>query len=166
MVHRSAGTLALPWSQTSQRSGQQRVAADHTLLAVTMTLALVGLVMVFSASAIVAGNRFQDPGFFLKTADCLARVRLSIDDYFVAHRLRRSGRHSPFRCWAACCFYSSWCSCRRSVYRPRGHDDGCGGDPSRFAGGNGQTRSSHLHSGVFDQKGDKITLFGAGLLPA
>ncbi len=40
--------------------------ADHTLLAVTMILALLGLVMVFSASAIVAGNRFQDPGFFLK----------------------------------------------------------------------------------------------------
>ncbi len=66
MAHRSAGTLALPWSQTSQRSGTKRVAADYTLLAVTMTLALVGLVMVFSASAIVAGNRFQDPGFFLK----------------------------------------------------------------------------------------------------
>ena len=67
MAHRLAGTLALPWTQTtSQRSGNQRVAADHTLLAVTMTLALVGLVMVFSASAIVAGNRFQDPGFFLK----------------------------------------------------------------------------------------------------
>ncbi len=66
MAHRSAGTLALPWSQTSQRSGKQRVAADHTLLAVTMILALVGLVMVFSASAIVAGSRFQDPGFFLK----------------------------------------------------------------------------------------------------
>ena len=66
MAHRSAGTLALPWSQPSQRSGKQRVAADHALLAVTMTLALVGLVMVFSASAIVAGNRFQDPGFFLK----------------------------------------------------------------------------------------------------
>jgi cell division protein FtsW len=66
MAHRSAGTLALPWSQTSQRSGKQRVAADHTLLAVTMILALVGLVMVFSASAIVAGNRFQDSGFFLK----------------------------------------------------------------------------------------------------
>jgi cell division protein FtsW len=31
-----------------------------------MILALVGLVMVFSASAIVAGNRFQDPGFYLK----------------------------------------------------------------------------------------------------
>ena len=67
MAHRSAGTLALPWSQTSnQRSGKQRVPADHTLLAVTMILALLGLVMVFSASAIVAGNRFQDPGFFLK----------------------------------------------------------------------------------------------------
>ena len=36
------------------------------LLAVTLILALVGLVMVFSASAIVAGNRFQDPGFYLK----------------------------------------------------------------------------------------------------
>jgi cell division protein FtsW len=39
---------------------------DHTLLIVTMTLALVGLVMVFSASAVVAGNRFQDSGYFLK----------------------------------------------------------------------------------------------------
>jgi cell division protein FtsW len=39
---------------------------DHTLLFVTLTLALVGLVMVFSASAILAGNRFQDPEFFLK----------------------------------------------------------------------------------------------------
>jgi cell division protein FtsW len=66
MANRSAGTLTLPWSQTNQRSGKQRVASDHTLLAVTMILALVGLVMVFSASAIVAGNRFQDPWFFLK----------------------------------------------------------------------------------------------------
>jgi cell division protein FtsW len=39
---------------------------DHTVLIVTVTLALVGLVMVFSASAVVAGNRFQDSGFFLK----------------------------------------------------------------------------------------------------
>jgi cell division protein FtsW len=67
MAQRSAGTLTLPWSQTtSQRSSTRRVAADHMLLAVTMVLALVGLVMVFSASAIVAGNRFQDPGFYLK----------------------------------------------------------------------------------------------------
>ena len=66
MAHRSAGTLALPWSQTSQRSGKQRVEGDRTLLAVTMILGLIGLVMVFSASAIVAGNRFHDSGFFLK----------------------------------------------------------------------------------------------------
>ncbi|HEX7767554.1 MAG TPA: putative lipid II flippase FtsW [Nitrospira sp.] len=39
---------------------------DHTLLIVTMVLALVGLVMVFSASAVVAGNRFHDSGYFLK----------------------------------------------------------------------------------------------------
>ena len=39
---------------------------DHVLLSVTITLALVGLVMVFSASAVVAGNRFDDSGYFLK----------------------------------------------------------------------------------------------------
>jgi cell division protein FtsW len=39
---------------------------DRTVLFVTLSLALVGLVMVFSASAIVAGNRFHDPEFFLK----------------------------------------------------------------------------------------------------
>ncbi|BCA55829.1 integral membrane protein involved in stabilizing FstZ ring during cell division [Nitrospira sp. KM1] len=39
---------------------------DHTILFITLTLALLGLVMVFSASAIVAGNRFHDPEFFLK----------------------------------------------------------------------------------------------------
>ncbi len=66
MAQRAAGTLVLPWSQANQRSGKQRVMMDHTLLVVTMILALVGLVMVFSASAIVAGNRFHDPGFFLK----------------------------------------------------------------------------------------------------
>ncbi len=65
MPQRSAGTLALPWSTSSQRA-KKRVAMDHTLLIITMTLALVGLVMVFSASAVVAGNRFQDSGYFLK----------------------------------------------------------------------------------------------------
>lgn len=39
---------------------------DHTLLIVTITLALLGLVMVFSGSAVVAGNRFHDSGYFLK----------------------------------------------------------------------------------------------------
>src|SRR5678810_956491 len=66
MGSRSAGTLSLPWPTSGQRSGPSRVAMDHVLLFVTLTLALMGLVMVFSASAIVAGNRFQDPEFFLK----------------------------------------------------------------------------------------------------
>src|SRR5574339_1205964 len=66
MGSRSAGTLSLPWPTNGQRSGPSRVAMDHVLLFVTLTLALIGLVMVFSASAIVAGNRFQDPEFFLK----------------------------------------------------------------------------------------------------
>src|SRR4026209_624237 len=66
MGSRSAGTLSLPWPTSRQRSSPSRVAMDHMLLFVTLTLALMGLVMVFSASAIVAGNRFQDPEFFLK----------------------------------------------------------------------------------------------------
>jgi cell division protein FtsW len=65
MSQRSAGTLALPWPTSSPRA-KKRVAMDHTLLIITLTLALVGLVMVFSASAVVAGNRFQDSGYFLK----------------------------------------------------------------------------------------------------
>jgi len=39
---------------------------DHTLLIVMIALTLVGLVMVFSASAVVAANRFHDPGYYLK----------------------------------------------------------------------------------------------------
>lgn len=65
MSQRSAGTLALPWPTASPRT-TKRVAMDRTLLIVTITLALVGLVMVFSASAVVAGNRFHDSGYFLK----------------------------------------------------------------------------------------------------
>ncbi len=65
MSQRSAGTLTLPWTTASPRASK-RVAMDHTLLIITITLALVGLVMVFSASAVVAGNRFHDPGYFLK----------------------------------------------------------------------------------------------------
>src|SRR5689334_15073017 len=65
MPQRSAGTLTLPWTPASPRL-PKRVAMDHTLLGITVILALIGLVMVFSASAVVAGNRFHDPGFFLK----------------------------------------------------------------------------------------------------
>ncbi|MGC4096775.1 MAG: hypothetical protein QM706_06635 [Nitrospira sp.] len=55
MSQRSAGTLALPWPTASMRD-PKRVALDHLILIITLTLALVGLVMVFSASAVVAGE--------------------------------------------------------------------------------------------------------------
>jgi cell division protein FtsW len=65
MASKTAGTLALPWPSSSQRA-RKLVALDHTLVVITLALSLAGLVMVFSASAVVAGNRFQDPSYFLK----------------------------------------------------------------------------------------------------
>src|SRR5207249_6675529 len=59
------GTLALPWPSSSQRS-RRRIETDAGVLAATVVLALVGLVMVFSASAVLAGNRFHDSIYFLK----------------------------------------------------------------------------------------------------
>ena len=59
------GTLALPWPSSSQRS-RRRIGTDASVLAATVVLALVGLVMVFSASAVLAGNRFHDSIYFLK----------------------------------------------------------------------------------------------------
>lgn len=56
----------MPWPTGGKAPVKYRVAMDHTILFITLTLALMGLVMVFSASAIVAGNRFHDPEFFLK----------------------------------------------------------------------------------------------------
>jgi len=60
-----AGTLTLPWTSPGERK-RRRLPVDGTVLAVTAALALIGLVMVFSASAVVAGNRFQDSIYFLK----------------------------------------------------------------------------------------------------
>ncbi len=60
MGQHALGTLMLPWSTSSQRASK-RVPVDPALLAVTLALTLIGVVMVFSASAVVAGNRFQNP---------------------------------------------------------------------------------------------------------
>lgn len=60
-----AGTLTLPWPAVGAPT-KARAAADRSVLVVAVVLALVGLVMVFSASAIVAGNRFHDSIYFLK----------------------------------------------------------------------------------------------------
>ncbi len=59
------GTLALPWPAAGTPT-KTKAAADRSVLAVAVVLALVGLVMVFSASAVVAGNRFHDSIYFLK----------------------------------------------------------------------------------------------------
>lgn len=60
-----AATLALPWPSSDDR-GRRRSGSDGSVLAVAVVLALIGLVMVYSASAVVAGNRFQDSSYFLK----------------------------------------------------------------------------------------------------
>ena len=59
------GTLALPWSFSGQGSAR-RTGVDGIVLAIVVILALVGLVMVYSASAVVAGKQFQDSMYFLK----------------------------------------------------------------------------------------------------
>jgi cell division protein FtsW len=44
----------------------KRPTADGTILIVALVLSLLGLIMVFSASGVVAANRFHDSVFFLK----------------------------------------------------------------------------------------------------
>jgi cell division protein FtsW len=65
MSRRSAGTLALPWPPGGPR-GPKQVGMDQIRLFVTITLALVGLVMMFSASAVMAGKKFDDSWYYLK----------------------------------------------------------------------------------------------------
>jgi cell division protein FtsW len=57
-------TLALPWPSGDR--GRHRPSVDGWVLTVTVLLALFGLVMVYSASAVLAGNRFHDWTYFLK----------------------------------------------------------------------------------------------------
>ena len=58
-------TLALPWSSTGRPSGG-RSAVDGVTLGLVVMLALLGLVVVYSASAVMAGNKFHDSLYFLK----------------------------------------------------------------------------------------------------
>ncbi len=84
MANKMSATLSLPWPSASQRA-RKLVTMDHTLLIVTLVLSLVGLVMVFSASAVVAGNRFQDQSYFLKRQ--LAWLVLGLALMHVASRI-------------------------------------------------------------------------------
>ncbi len=65
MASKASDTMSLPWPSAGQRA-RKMVTMDHTLLVVTVALALIGLVMVFSASAVVAGKKFGDQSYFLK----------------------------------------------------------------------------------------------------
>lgn len=84
MPQRSAGTLALPWSTVSTRA-PKRVGMDHILLFVAIMLALVGLVMIFSASAVVAGQKHHDSWYYLKRQ--LAWLTLGLVLLHVASRV-------------------------------------------------------------------------------
>ncbi len=53
---------------------KRRLRFDFILLIVTLALVGVGIVMVYSTSAIMAGDRFQDPYFFLKKQVLFAGV--------------------------------------------------------------------------------------------
>ncbi len=55
----------LPWASLEER-GKGLPPADGLLMLVAALLAFVGLVMVFSASGVVAGTRYQDSIFYLK----------------------------------------------------------------------------------------------------
>jgi cell division protein FtsW len=56
--------------------------ADYTLLAVILVLVLIGLVMVFSASAMVAEKRFGGPWFFFKRQLLWAALGLGAMGFF------------------------------------------------------------------------------------
>ena len=62
---------------------------DFILLIVTLALVGVGIVMVYSTSAIMAGDRFQDPYYFLKKQALFAGIGfiLMILTLFFPHRI-------------------------------------------------------------------------------
>ena len=54
----------------------RKLTPDLPLFGVVVTLVCVGVVMVYSASAIVAADRFHDPFFFLKKQAIYAAIGL------------------------------------------------------------------------------------------
>ena len=53
---------------------------DFILLIVALALVGIGIVMVYSTSAIMAGDRFGDPYYFLEETGPLCRDRFRPDD--------------------------------------------------------------------------------------
>lgn len=77
MPQKADGTLTLPWDTKGSRV-PQRVGMDQVLLCVTVMLTIVGLVMVFSASAVLAVNRHHDSWYYLKRQCVWLVVGLSL----------------------------------------------------------------------------------------
>lgn len=53
-------------ARNPQSSRTRRAAGDRLLLMIALLLGIVGLVMIYSASGILAGKNYQDSAFFLK----------------------------------------------------------------------------------------------------
>ena len=71
-------------------NGKRRL--DYVLLIVTLALVAVGIVMVYSTSAIIAGDRFGDPYYFLKRQALFAAIGfilMIVMMFFPYEKLRR-----------------------------------------------------------------------------
>ena len=60
-----SSNLFLPWFSSGEPR-RRGLGVDGTVLAVVAALSFVGVIMVFSASAVVAGTQFHDAVYFLK----------------------------------------------------------------------------------------------------
>lgn len=58
-------TLSLPWAASPPQESKS-IPGDSTLLAITIVLTFVGVVMVFSASGVMAETKYHDSWYFLK----------------------------------------------------------------------------------------------------
>ena len=77
------------------RSGAGDIRMDRWILAVTVILVGMGIVMIYSASAIRAQDRFGDPTFFLKKQLIWAAIGLVAMAYAASGDLKRFQRLTP-----------------------------------------------------------------------
>lgn len=94
---RGSARPARGWSALPSRraSGTSRRPADRFLLVVTLLLVGLGIVMIYSASAIRAQERFGDPVFFLKKQMVYALVGLLAMAWAVGRDLKTFQRLTP-----------------------------------------------------------------------
>lgn len=77
---------SLPQSESSLNSTRKRlIPGDRLLLAIALLLGIVGLVMIYSASGILAAKSYQDSAFFLKRQ--LLWMGIALLAFFIAARI-------------------------------------------------------------------------------